>query len=241
VPIDEMIASTGLRATLVMTNVELWDAADCAEVIEELSLTVKAASGVVALAAARLASMDSSNGPEWLARKNGITPAVARRHLDTAKKVDKCQATKAALQDGTLSLDQASEIASAEAAVPGSEPELLDLARTKGLGPLRERARDIRLGAVDPDDLRKRQRGLRSVRTWTNRDGMSCGTWQVDHVDPVAHGGATCATNLRPRCGPEHRIKTEQDRNAGLLGKREQDRDGPRTGRSARERDGPAP
>jgi hypothetical protein len=64
---------------------------------------------------------------------------------------------------------------------------------------------------------------------------------QVDHVDPVANGGATCATNLRPRCGPEHRIKTEQDRNAGLLGKREQDRDGPRTGRSARERDGPAP
>ena len=38
-PVDEMIASTGLRAALLLSNVELWDAADCAEVIEELSLT----------------------------------------------------------------------------------------------------------------------------------------------------------------------------------------------------------
>ncbi|HET9441717.1 MAG TPA: HNH endonuclease signature motif containing protein, partial [Acidimicrobiales bacterium] len=39
-----------------------------------------------------------------------------------------------------------------------------------------------------------------------------------DHVDPVAHGGLTTYDNLRPRCWPHHREKTERDRAAGLLG-----------------------
>ena len=39
-----------------------------------------------------------------------------------------------------------------------------------------------------------------------------------DHVDPVANGGLTSYANLRPRCGPHHREKTERDRAAGLLG-----------------------
>jgi hypothetical protein len=390
VPIDEMVCSTALRAALSFSAVHCWDAADCAEVIEELSLTAKAVSGVVALAAARLASLDSSKGPDWLARKNGISSGAARKRLDTAKKVDKCPSTKAGLQDGTLSLDQADEIASTEDAVPGSEPELLDLAKKKSLGELKERARDIRLGSVDPEDLHKKQQGLRSVRKWVDRDGMHCGTWklppetgvafgnrldaetdrvfreahqqgrvepreayaadafvrmfegvakrggtdmvivadrsalerghvldgevchiiggapipvsvavqlaqdafvkavihdgvqvetikhygrhinaelrtilgigdppwfpgpvcvdcgahfrlQIDHVDPVANNGATCATNLEPRCPPCHAAKTERDRNAGLLGQREQMRDRPRAGPGAGAREGPAP
>ncbi|MGH9266211.1 MAG: HNH endonuclease signature motif containing protein, partial [Acidimicrobiales bacterium] len=39
-----------------------------------------------------------------------------------------------------------------------------------------------------------------------------------DHVDPVAHGGPTSYDNLRARCWPHHRAKTERDRAAGLLG-----------------------
>jgi hypothetical protein len=134
---------------------------------------------VVALAAARLAKLDPSKGPDWLAGKGGVSRGRARRDLDTGKAVDDCPATKAGLQDGSLSLDQASEIASTEDAVPGSEPELVDLAKKSGLGPLKERARDIRLGAVDPDELRDRQRGLQSVRKWVDRDGMHCGTWKL--------------------------------------------------------------
>jgi hypothetical protein len=48
-----------------------------------------------------------------------------------------------------------------------------------------------------------------------------------DHVDPVANGGLTSLENLRPRCGPDHREKTEADRAAGLLGKKRQGRDPP--------------
>ena len=39
-----------------------------------------------------------------------------------------------------------------------------------------------------------------------------------DHVDPVANGGPTSYDNLRARCWPHHRAKTERDRRAGLLG-----------------------
>ncbi len=38
-----------------------------------------------------------------------------------------------------------------------------------------------------------------------------------DHVDPVAHGGATSYDNLRPRCWHCHHDKTRRDREAGLL------------------------
>ena len=39
-----------------------------------------------------------------------------------------------------------------------------------------------------------------------------------DHVDPVANGGPTSYDNLRARCWPHHRTKTERDRQVGLLG-----------------------
>lgn len=41
---------------------------------------------------------------------------------------------------------------------------------------------------------------------------------EYDHVDPVAHGGLTAMANLVARCWPDHRAKTERDRQAGLLG-----------------------
>ena len=40
---------------------------------------------------------------------------------------------------------------------------------------------------------------------------------QRDHIDPVANGGLTSYVNNQLLCPPDHRIKTEQDRKAGLL------------------------
>ena len=40
---------------------------------------------------------------------------------------------------------------------------------------------------------------------------------ELDHDDPVAHGGMSSYENLRFRCGPDHWAKTERDRRAGLL------------------------
>ena len=41
-----------------------------------------------------------------------------------------------------------------------------------------------------------------------------------DHDDPVANGGPTCRSNVKPRCHDCHAVKTERDRDAGLLGPR---------------------
>lgn len=38
-----------------------------------------------------------------------------------------------------------------------------------------------------------------------------------DHDNPHANGGPTSYANLKPRCRPDHRAKTERDRKAGLL------------------------
>ena len=43
---------------------------------------------------------------------------------------------------------------------------------------------------------------------------------QNDHIDPVANGGETSYANNQPLCPPDHRIKTERDRKAGLLHRR---------------------
>jgi len=43
---------------------------------------------------------------------------------------------------------------------------------------------------------------------------------QRDHIDPHANGGLTSYANNQPLCPPDHRIKTEQDRKAGLLHRR---------------------
>ena len=40
---------------------------------------------------------------------------------------------------------------------------------------------------------------------------------ELDHVDPVAHGGMSSYENLEFRCGPDHRAKSERDRRARRL------------------------
>jgi 5-methylcytosine-specific restriction endonuclease McrA len=40
---------------------------------------------------------------------------------------------------------------------------------------------------------------------------------QRDHIDPVANDGPTSYANNQMLCPPDHRIKTEHDRKAGLL------------------------
>lgn len=40
---------------------------------------------------------------------------------------------------------------------------------------------------------------------------------QRDHIDPVANGGETSYSNNQPLCPADHRMKTERDRNAGLI------------------------
>jgi hypothetical protein len=62
---------------------------------------------------------------------------------------------------------------------------------------------------------------LGPIPEFTGRECTDCGSrWglQYDHVDPVANQGPTEYANLKARCYKDHEIKTERDRQAGLLG-----------------------
>lgn len=81
---------------------------------------------------------------------------------------------------------------------------------------------------------------LGPVPAFTGRECADCGRrygLEYDHVDPVAHRGATSCGNIEARCYADHLAKTERDRKAGLLGPRCPPV--PRSAHTARSRAGP--
>lgn len=114
-----------------------------------------------------------SNPAAWLAEASGVTAGEANAALHTAFGLDGCPETKEAMLAGELSLCQAGEIARTEAAVPGSEAAMLDLAARSAVSALRDEGR--RLAARDGDDAEeahRRRRRERYLRHWQDDEGM---------------------------------------------------------------------
>jgi hypothetical protein len=136
-----------LRASLAAFDPGALSGEDCAAVAEQLALTEKACAAAKARAAARAAAcgMHRERGfgdaAEWLAQAAGSSAAAARSALETASALERRPATREAVACGELSLEQARLIAETEAAVPGSEPELVALARRSSLAALGDEAR----------------------------------------------------------------------------------------------------
>jgi hypothetical protein len=167
-----------LRDELAAFEPELLSGTECAFLVEVLAVTEKACAGARARAAARAADCGAHRDhgfrdPEdWLARTSGSSTPEARNALQTARRLEDCPATKQALLDGELSLHQAAEITRTEAECPGSESDLLGVAKRNGLGTLKDEARKRRQAAVDPDDLYRRQRRARDVHHFIDDLGM---------------------------------------------------------------------
>lgn len=155
-----------------------WSGDDCARIAEGLARLERACASARLRAAARAIECNAGD-VEWVARSAGITPEAARTALATVKAAVACPATNDALAAGVLSLTQAREIVRAEQAVPGSEDALLAVAATTGMAGLREASRRIVLGAIDRDELHRRQWAARSVRHWIDGDGMIAGRFQL--------------------------------------------------------------
>src|SRR5947208_3096236 len=166
------VVARALRDALSGFEPSLLSGEDCAAVAEELARTEKACAGVRAAAAARAAECGAhrrrgwSDGADWLAQVSGTSRGEAKNALETVASMDSCPATRAALVAGEVSLAQASEIAKTEAVRPGSEVELVSLARRQSFTVLRDEVRKQRLAAVDPDELHRRQVAARSLRHW---------------------------------------------------------------------------
>jgi hypothetical protein len=146
--------------------------------VQELALAEKACAAARAHAAARAVELGAyraegfASGPEWLATRAGCTNGQARLALETAAAVQGCPQAKQALLAGELSLVQAHEVASSQHLLPGSEHDLVAVARRAGLGALRDEVRDRVLQSAEPAKLHELQHRGRAFHSWRDRFGM---------------------------------------------------------------------
>jgi hypothetical protein len=178
VPDGPLCHSRALRAALAGFDAKRCTGEDAAAIAEDLAATEKACAAARVLAAARAAECGAhrqkgfADAADWLARASGTSMVEARTALATAKALEGMPATRAAATAGEVSLAQAGELARTEAECPGSEAELLPVAKNGTLKNLRDRATSTRLGAIDPEDLHRRQHAARQFRHWRTRLGM---------------------------------------------------------------------
>ena len=132
---------------------------------------------IKALTAARAAEgrsweHDGFRSPsEQLAARAGMSPAAAKRALETGRRlVDQPEVAAAALA-GRVSLEQATAIADGVAANPDKAAELLDQASHCSLPELNEAVARVKAACGDAEQCRADRHTKRSLRRWSDRDG----------------------------------------------------------------------
>ncbi len=211
---SSLIAVTkALRGALVDLEVELYSGPDCVRLAEELARTEKACAAARACLALRAAACGShrergfGDAADWLARTSGSTARDAKAAMDTATAAQSCPRTAEAMSRGDLSMDQAEVITKTEKERPGSEDELLDVAKRSSLQTLRNEARKKRQQDVDPDDLHRRQRRAREFRHWRDDLGMVRGAFAL-----TPEVGVAFVTRLEAECDRLRRAAGSEDR-----------------------------
>ena len=96
----------------------------------------------------------------------GTSLGKAKDTVATGKVMDGSGELGDALQFGEVSLEQATEIAKAEASAPGSAQELVEVAKKESFHSLKDKALKTKLEAEQHRDLRNRQRNARSARRY---------------------------------------------------------------------------
>lgn len=159
----------GLRALLRAFDPGDVPEPEAAAVVAELAAVEKACAAVKACVAARAVDPKRpTEAAEALAKISGQSVSDARAALGTVEQLEACPATRSALAAGEVSLRQADEIVRTEAERPGSEPELLEIARRSGLRALQVRARTRRHETIAAEQLHERQHAARHHRWWVN-------------------------------------------------------------------------
>ena len=96
----------------------------------------------------------------------------AKAAVDTGNSLKSADEVRDAFKSGEISVDQASEIATAENASPGSSTELLKLAQDESFQTLREKSRKVVLEAEQHRGLAERQHQARRARSYRDELGM---------------------------------------------------------------------
>jgi Domain of unknown function (DUF222)/HNH endonuclease len=161
---------------LARFDAELWSGEECAALAERFARVENAAQAARARASARAGACGAhrargfASTREWMAASAGTSMRDAKTALEAVAAVQSLPDTMGALAGGRISLAQAEEIAKTEAAVPGTELELLELAKDSSLGRVRERGRRRRVEAMDPHDLAALQYSAREATHWRDTE-----------------------------------------------------------------------
>jgi 5-methylcytosine-specific restriction endonuclease McrA len=107
-----------------------------------------------------------------VARATGSSLGKAKAAVDTGNSLKAADEVRDAFRSGELSVDQASEIATAENASPGSSTELLKVAQEESFQALREKSRKVVLEAEQHGGLAQRQHQARRARSYRDELGM---------------------------------------------------------------------
>ena len=142
--------------------------------VEKASGALRMLAGAKAAAAGAYREAGAPDASSWLARQGGTTGRDAKAALELARSLETHPQTKQALLDGSVSVAQAKEITKADSDMPGSEEDLLEVARHGDLTELRDHARERRLGSIPVDQLHARQVAARRFRHWRDGLGMVC-------------------------------------------------------------------
>jgi hypothetical protein len=160
-------------------------------VVAELGVIRRLVDGMLGRAAKRMeetsahAATGARDAAHLYARAVGSDTTEARRAISTAKRLERLPETRAAVQEGRLSVRQAELVADAATRNPGAERSLL-AAAGEGLTPLKDACVRARAQAEDPDARAARQHAARRYRMWTASDGMVEGHFRVT---PEVGGG----------------------------------------------------
>jgi hypothetical protein len=180
-----LVLADELRVSLAGLEPGVLSPRECAGAAERLAATRKACEMAEARLVARAAGsgihreLGFADAGDWLATVRGSTTGEARRVLETVSTVAASPETRDALVAGEVSLAQAHVIVATEAEVPGSEGELVALARQGSLGVVRDRARKRRVEALTPEELYATQRARRECTHWRDELGMVCGRFAL--------------------------------------------------------------
>jgi hypothetical protein len=134
------------------------------------------------------------NAAQWLAARTGVTVPAATRALETAHDLDALPETAEAFRAGEISEVQAHAITEAARMDPSAQGALLAAAAQRStVEGLRQKCRKVRATARADDAAWARDMHVRrSLREWTDRDGMRCGQYRLPPDD-----GAKFSTAIR--------------------------------------------
>lgn len=147
------------------------------EVVQLCAQIEASAASIKALAAARSAELKSweregyRSATEQLADHAAMSPAAAKRALETGRRLaDQPQVASAAIA-GELSFEQAAAVSDGVAADPEKATELIDKAKRVSLAELNDEVAKIKAARSDQEQRRRARHAKRSLRRWTDRDG----------------------------------------------------------------------